>query len=72
MTVPVALAVVSELLGRLVMSLRALDQGAAGAWPGAVGDGANCGAKRVFTYRAHSRCMFSSEPMLELNCAVGA
>lgn len=45
----VALAVVSELLGRPVMSLRALDQGAAGAWPGAVGEGANCGAKRVFT-----------------------
>lgn len=47
--VPVTLAVVSELPGRLVMSLRALDQGAAGAWPGVVGEGANCGAKRVFT-----------------------
>lgn len=30
------------------------------------------GAKRVFTYRAHSRCISSSTAMVEPNCAVGA
>lgn len=49
------------------------DEDAAAAADVAAGEVAMLiGAKRALTYRAHSRCISSSEAIVELNWAVGA